>query len=117
MKDHKAYNDQLFSRWAPIYDGFELILSDVRKKVVQQIKPNHKSVLDVATGTGSLAIDLSETAEKVIGIDLSAEMLEVAKRKKARAILLFSKWMPVKWILKTRNSILSPLVWDYMICL
>jgi ubiquinone/menaquinone biosynthesis C-methylase UbiE len=89
MKDHKAYNDQLFSRWAPIYDGFELILSDVRKKVVQQIKPNQKSVLDVATGTGSLAIDLSQTAEKVVGIDLSAKMLEVAKKKNNKNNLTF----------------------------
>jgi ubiquinone/menaquinone biosynthesis C-methylase UbiE len=89
MKDHKAYNDQLFSRWAPIYDGFELLLSDIRKKVVQQIKPTHKSVLDVATGTGSLAIDLSDTAEKVVGIDLSAKMLEVAEKKNNKNNLTF----------------------------
>ena len=82
MKDYKEYNDKLFSRWAPIYDGFEIVLSDVRKKITQEINPINKSVLDVATGTGSLAIALSSTAKKVIGIDLSSKMLEVAKRKR-----------------------------------
>jgi demethylmenaquinone methyltransferase/2-methoxy-6-polyprenyl-1,4-benzoquinol methylase len=79
--DHKAYNDKLFSRWAPIYDGFELILAGIRKKNVEQINPGGKYVLDVATGTGSLAIELGKKAEKVVGIDLSDKMLAVAKRK------------------------------------
>lgn len=81
MVSHKEYNDQLFSRWAPVYDGFELILSGIRKKTVKQINPAGKSVLDVATGTGSLAIQLSGKAEKVVGIDLSAEMLAIARKK------------------------------------
>ena len=82
MKDYQEYNNKLFSRWAPIYDGFEIVLSDVRKKITQEINPINKSVLDVATGTGSLAIALSSTAKKVVGIDLSPKMLEVAKRKR-----------------------------------
>ncbi len=65
--DYKAYNDKLFSRWAPIYDGFELLLPGIRKKNVEQINPAGKSVLDVATGTGSLAIELGKKAEKVVG--------------------------------------------------
>jgi demethylmenaquinone methyltransferase/2-methoxy-6-polyprenyl-1,4-benzoquinol methylase len=79
--DYKAYNDKLFSRWAPIYDGFELVLSGIRKKNVEQINPVGKSVLDVATGTGSLAIELGKKARSVVGIDLSDKMLAVAKRK------------------------------------
>ena len=79
--DYKAYNNKLFSRWAPIYDGFELLLSDIRKKNVEHINPAGKTVLDVATGTGSLAVELGKQAEKVIGIDLSDKMLEVARRK------------------------------------
>lgn len=81
MTDYKVYNDILFSRWAPIYDGFELLLSGIRKKNVEQINPTGKTVLDVATGTGSLAIELGKKAEKVVGIDLSDKMLGVAERK------------------------------------
>jgi len=79
--DYKAYNDKLFSRWAPFYDKNELLLSGIRKKNVEQINPTGKSVLDVATGTGSLAIELGKIAENVVGIDLSEKMLAVAKRK------------------------------------
>lgn len=89
MKGYKEYNDKLFSRWAPVYDGFELILSDVRKKITREINPVNKSVLDVATGTGSLAIELSKSAERVVGIDLSSKMLEVAERKRRNDNLSF----------------------------
>ena len=83
--DYKEYNDELFARWAPIYDGFELILADIRKEMVEQINPNNKLVLDVATGTGSLAIGLSRKAKKVVAIDLSSQMLAVAKKKSANS--------------------------------
>jgi phosphatidylethanolamine/phosphatidyl-N-methylethanolamine N-methyltransferase len=89
MKDYKKYNDQFFSRWAPIYDVFELMLGSVRKEVLQAINPRNMSVLDVATGTGSLAIELSETAAKVVGIDLSEDMLNVAKKKPCKENLSF----------------------------
>lgn len=91
MTDYKKYNDQLFSRWAPVYDGFELILADVRKKMVREMDSAGKSVLDVATGTGSLAIELSQSANQVVGIDLSADMLAAAERKKRTDNLAFLK--------------------------
>lgn len=89
MKDYKKYNDQLFSRWAPVYDVFELILSDVRNQITKEINPINKSVLDVATGTGSLAIDLCKSAKKVVGIDLSSKMLDVAEKKRKNDNLSF----------------------------
>ena len=54
-----------------------------RKNLVNKIKPqNPKIILDVATGTGDLAIELSKTnAEKIIGIDISDQMIEIAKKK------------------------------------
>jgi ubiquinone/menaquinone biosynthesis C-methylase UbiE len=89
MIDYKNYNDWLFSRWAPIYDVFELFLSDVRKEMTRTINPAGKSILDIATGTGSLAIELSNTANKVVGIDLSSKMLEVAEKKRKNENLSF----------------------------
>lgn len=89
MKTYKQYNDQYFSRWAPVYDVFEILLADVRRDITTTIHPVGKSVLDVGTGTGSLALDLSKTAEKVIGIDLSSEMLEIAKKKNKKNNLTF----------------------------
>jgi demethylmenaquinone methyltransferase/2-methoxy-6-polyprenyl-1,4-benzoquinol methylase len=49
-------------------------------KLVVETKPN--TILDIATGTGDLAILLSKSnAEKITGLDLSAGMLEVGKQK------------------------------------
>ena len=43
---------------------------------------NPKTILDIATGTGDLAILMAETkAEKIIGLDISVGMLEVGKQK------------------------------------
>jgi demethylmenaquinone methyltransferase/2-methoxy-6-polyprenyl-1,4-benzoquinol methylase len=45
-------------------------------------KNRPKLILDVATGTGDLAILMTATkAEKIIGLDISAGMLEVGKQK------------------------------------
>ena len=54
-----------------------------RKKVLQLVKAsNPKTILDIATGTGDLAILMAETkAEKIIGLDISVGMLEVGKQK------------------------------------
>jgi len=70
------------------YDNLNRVISfgiDVkwRKKVLQIVaKSNPKTILDIATGTGDLAILMAQTnAEKIIGLDISAGMLEVGKKK------------------------------------
>ena len=72
------------------YDNLNRVISfgiDVkwRKKVLQMVaKTNPKTILDIATGTGDLAILMAQTkAEKIIGLDISAGMLEVGKTKEA----------------------------------
>ena len=73
------------------YDGLNRIISlgsDVkwRKKVVRFIsKKNPESILDIATGTGDLAIKfaLATPASRIVGLDLSEGMLAVAKKKVA----------------------------------
>lgn len=56
-----------------------------RKKVIRSLKPlKPRSVLDIATGTGDLAFQLSRiSTEKVIGADISEGMLMVARKKMA----------------------------------
>ena len=79
---------QMFDTISGNYDGLNRVISfgiDVkwRKKVLQLVadkKP--KTILDIATGTGDLAILMTKTtAEKIIGLDISAGMLEVGKQK------------------------------------
>ena len=54
-----------------------------RKKVVALVaEKNPETILDIATGTGDLVIMMSNTsAKKIIGLDISAGMLEVGKQK------------------------------------
>ncbi|QZK89394.1 bifunctional demethylmenaquinone methyltransferase/2-methoxy-6-polyprenyl-1,4-benzoquinol methylase UbiE [Flavobacterium sp. CHNK8] len=79
---------QMFDTISGNYDSLNRVISfgiDIkwRKKVLQIVaksKPN--TILDIATGTGDLAILMAQTkAEKIIGLDISAGMLEVGERK------------------------------------
>tara|TARA_B100001971_G_C18122592_1_gene500263 strand:+ start:90 stop:818 length:729 start_codon:yes stop_codon:yes gene_type:complete len=79
---------QMFDTISKEYDGLNRVISfgiDIkwRKKVVEIVKKQQpKTILDIATGTGDLAINLAETsAEEIVGLDISPGMLEVGKEK------------------------------------
>jgi len=79
---------QMFDTISKNYDGLNRVISfgiDVkwRKRVVAIIKKREpKNILDIASGTGDLAINLVKTgAEKIIGLDISPGMLEVGRQK------------------------------------
>lgn len=79
---------QMFDTISGNYDNLNRVISfgiDVkwRKKVLQIVaKSNPKTILDIATGTGDLAILMAQTnADTIIGLDISAGMLEVGKKK------------------------------------
>ena len=79
---------KMFDNVSSNYDFLNRLLTfgiDVswRKKVVNFVlKHQAKTVLDIATGTGDLAIMLAEeNTDKVTGLDISSGMLEVGKQK------------------------------------
>jgi len=79
---------KMFDTISGNYDNLNRVISfgiDIkwRKKVLQIIaESNPKTILDIATGTGDLAILMTQTnAEKIIGLDISAGMLEVGEKK------------------------------------
>ncbi len=79
----------MFDNISENYDGLNRVITfgiDVkwRKKVVEIIKnTNPSKILDIATGTGDLAIMESNAIPnaKITGLDISAGMLEVGKEK------------------------------------
>ena len=85
----KQQVEQMFNTISGNYDGLNRIISlgwDVtwRKKVIKMVAAkNPKSILDVATGTGDLAIQFAEktNADRIVGLDLSEGMLSVARKK------------------------------------
>ncbi|MBJ6367835.1 bifunctional demethylmenaquinone methyltransferase/2-methoxy-6-polyprenyl-1,4-benzoquinol methylase UbiE [Snuella sp. CAU 1569] len=85
---------KMFDTISSDYDGLNRIISfgiDIkwRKKVVNIVKEKQpESILDIATGTGDLAINLTATnASKIIGLDISSGMLEIGKEKIKRKSL------------------------------
>lgn len=79
----------MFNDIAPTYDKLNHILSlDIdklwRRRVVGIVKRRgHKRILDMATGTGDLAIAMARKIEgcSIIGADFSSEMLAIARQK------------------------------------
>lgn len=78
----------MFNNIAGKYDFLNHFLSlgidkGWRKKAIAEIaKVQPKTILDVATGTGDLAIAASKlNPEKIIGIDIAAQMLDVGRQK------------------------------------
>ena len=79
---------QMFDTISGNYDGLNRVISlgiDVkwRKKVLKLVaskKPER--ILDIATGTGDLAILMAQTgATEIIGADISEGMMEVGRKK------------------------------------
>ncbi len=84
----KQQVEKMFDNISDNYDGLNRVISfgiDVkwRKNLIQMVaETNPDAVLDIATGTGDLAISLVDTgASEIIGLDLSEGMLSVGRKK------------------------------------
>ncbi|GJM32545.1 MAG: demethylmenaquinone methyltransferase [Saprospiraceae bacterium] len=85
----KVQVSRMFNKIAPYYDFLNRLLSlgiDTiwRKKAIDQLKgKNNRLILDVATGTADVAIETAKRLkpEKIIGLDISSQMLEVGRKK------------------------------------
>ena len=87
-KDKKEFVKYIFNDISKSYDFLNHFLSggiDIiwRNKFIKSLKfISNDKVLDVATGTGDIAFSIRKKYKsKVIGLDLSTNMLEVAKEK------------------------------------
>ena len=85
----KEQVEQMFDNIAPTYDRLNHIMSlnidrMWRRRVMRIVRRSkaHK-IMDVATGTGDLAIAMAKRVDRtqILGVDLSEEMLAVARRK------------------------------------
>lgn len=85
----KVQIEAMFDNIAPNYDLLNRVLTlgiDTRwrAKAIKQLKEhNPASILDVATGTGDFALEAYKrlSPEKIVGIDISHEMLELGRKK------------------------------------
>ena len=81
--------EEMFDNIAPEYDRFNYLASMNidriwRKRAISTLKPfAPRKVLDIATGTGDLALLIEEILkpESIIGCDISEGMMQVAREK------------------------------------
>ncbi len=89
IDDRKKESYKIFDSIAPTYDSLNHILSlgiDIlwRKKLTKKLPTNKKLfVVDLATGTGDVALHLSQerNIQKIQGFDLSRNMIEIGRQK------------------------------------
>jgi demethylmenaquinone methyltransferase/2-methoxy-6-polyprenyl-1,4-benzoquinol methylase len=86
--DKKKQVEQMFDNISENYDSLNRVISlgtdqSWRRKLIKIVKATQpKNILDVATGTGDLAIALADSsAKKIVGLDISAGMLSVGQKK------------------------------------
>ena len=87
--DKKSQVSRMFNKIAPYYDFLNHFLSlgiDTlwRKRAIKQLAGlQPKIILDVATGTADLALEANRQLkpEKIIGVDISVDMLAVGRKK------------------------------------
>lgn len=85
----KQQISNMFDNIAPYYDFLNRLLSlrmDTiwRKKAIMKLESDQpQRILDVATGTADLALESVKRLQpqKVVGLDISAEMLEIGRKK------------------------------------
>lgn len=88
----KEQVEEMFDNIAPTYDRLNHIMSlnidrIWRRRVMRIVRrAKARAIMDVATGTGDLAIAMARsiTEAQIIGVDLSEEMLAVARGKVER---------------------------------
>ena len=93
MSERRDHARALFAPLGPTYDRVGATLSfgqdpRWRRMMVRRIPRDGGTVLDVATGTGLVAEQLLAAGHRVTGLDQSADMLAVAKRRFGEAVEL-----------------------------
>lgn len=68
-------------------------------------------ILDLACGTGTIAVSLARRGYRVVGVDRSAEMLAVAEEKARRARVR------IQWTMQDMRSFVLPYEVDAAVCL
>lgn len=84
LNDYKQVIADLYNRRSQNYDDSEWHLKICHRLLEYSQISSQQHILDIGTGTGNLAIASAEivgTGGKVVGVDISAQMLDIARNK------------------------------------
>ena len=76
----------MYARYAEVYDesgqiGFSLRMLEYLDRLLERYPPPARSMLDLACGTGTVALAFAQRGWDVYGVDASPQMLERARSK------------------------------------
>lgn len=80
-----SYLDRFFRLWLPVYDLFAASIAPAYSRAAQRANDPQGVILDLATGTGQLALRCRALGAQVFGGDVTLPMLLKARRRAARA--------------------------------
>jgi SAM-dependent methyltransferase len=76
------YDDQTYGEmWAPYYDDIFDVLEDYTIDTLEAMAGRSRRAVELAVGTGRIAIPLSQRGVEVTGIDISEEMVARLRKK------------------------------------
>ena len=75
----------MYSDFAEVYDKLQDVnyeeFVDFYEKIFEKFKKKPEIVLDLACGTGNITVPMAKRGYDMIGLDLSCEMLDIAREK------------------------------------
>jgi ubiquinone/menaquinone biosynthesis methyltransferase len=88
--NHIDANNRYFRKSAKNYDRNTRIIASFREKLFRIAEPQQgDKILDIATGTGAVALTFAGNGFETTGIDLSEDMLAEAAKKKQQLPVTF----------------------------
>ncbi len=80
--DASSYDEETYGEsWAPFYDEIFTVVEDYTIDTLEAMAGSSRRALELAVGTGRVAIPLSRRGVSVTGIDNSAEMIARLREK------------------------------------
>jgi len=88
----------IYGKFAKIYDKILGGISYAKRadyivKIFELYNDNPKIILDLACGTGAVTAKLAKNGFDMLGVDLSADMLAIAKQRKTKNVLYIQQDM------------------------
>jgi len=76
-------NEEAYNKWSATYDAVKNKTRDLEARAFRSVLSgiNFSTAIELGCGTGKNTVWLAEKARKVIAVDFSTQMLDVARRK------------------------------------
>ncbi len=118
--DRGTISAMMYQNYAAVYDGsgqirFILLFISYLNELLQRHQVQQRHLLDLACGTGTLALIMADSGWEVLGLDQSAAMLAQAEAKAANASVAGTLAF-VQSDLRTVDQAVPPAAFDLVTC-